>query len=288
MVQTERRKSQVVQFGYQSGPQSIYQSGPQSVYQSGYQSGPQSGYQSGHQTSVTSAKKSVVYRVPIQLEWQKGKVVTETTTEYKEAATGDDSGFSDFGPSLGSFTSSSGPFQLKSETKEPESSSSSSEDEDCESESAKAKFQIESLDSHNTYRNKHGVTPLKLDKKLCSYAQEWANKLAREDSFEHRTDQDFGENLYCSWSSNPKAKCAGSKPVDSWYSEISKYTFGSEPTSSASGHFTQVVWKRTEKLGIARAKSAKSGKIIVVANYEPAGNWIGQYKDNVPPLMQGN
>ena len=43
-----------------------------------------------------------------------GKVVTETTTEYKEAATGDDSGFSDFGPS---FTSSSSPFQLKRETK---------------------------------------------------------------------------------------------------------------------------------------------------------------------------
>jgi len=40
--------------------------------------------------------------------------VTETTTEYKEAATGDGSGFSDFGPS---FTSSSGPFQLKSEIK---------------------------------------------------------------------------------------------------------------------------------------------------------------------------
>ena len=54
------------------------------------------------------------------------------------------------------------------------------------------------------------------------------------------------------------------------------------------GHFTQVVWKNTQKLGIAKAKSPKSGKIIVVANYEPAGNWIGQYKDNVPPPMQGN
>ena len=54
------------------------------------------------------------------------------------------------------------------------------------------------------------------------------------------------------------------------------------------GHFTQVVWKKTQSLGIAKAKSPKSGKIIVVANYEPAGNWIGQYKDNVPPLMQDN
>ena len=49
--------------------------------------------------------------------------------------------------------------------------------------------------------------------------------------------QEYGENLYCSWSSNPKAKCAGSKPVDSWYSEMTKYTFGSEPTSSASGEY---------------------------------------------------
>merc|ERR1712008_94214 len=64
----------------------------------------------------------------------------------------------------------------------------------------------------------------------------------------HRTSQEYGENLYCSWSSNPKAKCAGSKPVDSWYSEMTKYTFGSEPTSSASGHFTQVLWKITNRL----------------------------------------
>jgi len=271
MVQTVRRPSQVVTFGYHQQQSS----------------GTVLNNTTNIPVSLTTAtqKCSVVYRVPIQLEWQKGKVVTETTTEYKEAATGDDSGFSDFGgPSFSS--SKSGPFQLKgSETKPSESSSSSSSEDEEESEK---KFEKDALESHNNYRKLHGVAPLKLDKKLCSYAQEWANKLAREDSFEHRTNQDFGENLYCSWSSNPKAKCAGSKPVDSWYSEMTKYTFGSEPTSSASGHFTQVVWKKTESLGIAKAKSPKSGKIIVVANYEPAGNWIGQYKDNVPPPMQNN
>ena len=49
----------------------------------------------------------------------------------------------------------------------------------------------------------------------------------------------------------------------------------------SAGHFTQVVWKNSKKLGIGKAKN-KNGKTIVVANYEPAGNWIGQYKDNVP------
>ena len=70
---------------------------------------------------------------------------------------------------------------------------------------------------------------------LSSYAEEWAQKLAREDTFEHRTNQELGENLYCSWSSNPKAKCPGDKPVDSWYSEIKKYSFGAEPTNLSSG-----------------------------------------------------
>ena len=48
----------------------------------------------------------------------------------------------------------------------------------------------------------------------------------------------------------------------------------------ALGHFTQVVWKDSRNFGIAKARS-KSGKIIVVANYDPPGNFLGQYKDNV-------
>jgi len=248
-VQTERRPSQVVILGGATCKTTLWPS---------------------------PSDKCLVYRVPIQLEWQKGKVVTETTTEYKEAT--DDS--SDFADQFGKVAAATGlEFPGMQQTV---ASSSSSEDE--AEEHAEAKFQDQALKTHNEYRAKHGVAPLKLDKKLCSYAQEWANKLAKDDSFEHRTNQDFGENLYCSWSSNPKAKCPGSKPVDSWYSEGNNYIFGTEPTNSSSGHFTQVVWKKSEKLGIAKARS-KSGKVIVVANYEPAGNWIGQYAANVPKAI---
>lgn len=49
------------------------------------------------------------------------------------------------------------------------------------------------------------------------------------------------------------------------------------------GHFTQVVWKDSKELGVGCTK-AKNGKIYVVANYYPPGNYIGCYVENVLPL----
>ena len=49
------------------------------------------------------------------------------------------------------------------------------------------------------------------------------------------------------------------------------------------GHFTQIVWKSSEEIGVAKAKSP-TGKIYVVANYSPAGNIIGQFAENVSPV----
>lgn len=39
-------------------------------------------------------------------------------------------------------------------------------------------FEEDFLAAHNNYRRRHGVPPLKLDKKLCKYASEWAKNLA--------------------------------------------------------------------------------------------------------------
>lgn len=47
------------------------------------------------------------------------------------------------------------------------------------------------------------------------------------------------------------------------------------------GHFTQVVWKDTKELGIAKA-TGKKGGTYVVANYNPSGNFIGKFSENVP------
>lgn len=70
------------------------------------------------------------------------------------------------------------------------------------------------------------------------------------------------------------------------YEEIKVHSFGVEPNSLQSGHFTQVIWKESQELGVAYAKS-RDGKFVVVANYSPPGNVIGSFARNVPPLGGG-
>ncbi len=37
---------------------------------------------------------------------------------------------------------------------------------------------------------------------LCAHAQNWADRLAREDNMYHRPNNSYGENIYMMWSSN--------------------------------------------------------------------------------------
>ena len=137
-----------------------------------------------------------------------------------------------------------------------------------------------SLAAHNVCRAKHGVPPLSLNNKLNRLAQQWAEHLLSKSHLEHRPNNNNGENIFrCqkSWAPAPQAQEA----VDSWYNEIRNYTFGREP-GPGTGHFTQVVWKSSKEIGVGVALG-KEGKVVVVANYSPAGN-NGQYVENVLPL----
>merc|ERR1719234_2627708 len=144
------------------------------------------------------------------------------------------------------------------------------------------KFRQDSLAAHNSYRAKHGVAALKISAELNALAQEWAEKLIAEykfgDSLPHRGP---GENIYTSSGMAAQEQAQGA--VDSWYSEIKDYTFGKEPSTGGSEfrHFTQVVWKGSTEVGVGVAQ--EGSKVVVVANYPPPGNFIGQYVGNVPP-----
>jgi len=135
---------------------------------------------------------------------------------------------------------------------------------------------------HNELRAKHGCPPLKLNDELCKIAEKYAKKLATENKLEHSSNkykgENLGENLYfCSGIDvDPK------NMTQSWYDEIKKYDFNSNNFIPGTGHFTQVVWKNTTDVGFGIA-SGKGGN-YGVANYYKAGNFQGEFKQNVPKL----
>ena len=47
---------------------------------------------------------------------------------------------------------------------------------------------------------------------------------------------------------------SGGEAVTNWYNEFEQYNFAQPGFSLATGHFTQVVWKASTKLGMGRAK----------------------------------
>ena len=63
------------------------------------------------------------------------------------------------------------------------------------------------------------------------------------------------------------------------YDEIKKYDFNNPRYIRGTGHFTQIVWKNSQKLGVGIAK--KGREIVVVAQYSPHGNMLSRFKDNV-------
>ncbi|KAM9857794.1 Golgi-associated plant pathogenesis-related protein 1-like isoform 1-T2 [Aulostomus maculatus] len=146
---------------------------------------------------------------------------------------------------------------------------------------ADASFQQEFLQTHNTYRQKHGAEPMKLNSELSAAAQEWANYLLSKAVLEHSKTSD-GENIFNMWSSAP-LKLTGKEAVDSWYSEIKDYDWSNPGFSSNTGHFTQVVWKESTELGVGMA--ADNNKVFVVGQYRPAGNVNKRelYENNVLP-----
>lgn len=76
----------------------------------------------------------------------------------------------------------------------------------------------------------------------------------------------------------------GKQMTDQWYEEAHNYDYSSD-FQQGKGHFAQIVWLHTQEVGFGRAQSP-DGKWYACANYYPAGNYIGQFTQNVnPPQM---
>ncbi len=133
------------------------------------------------------------------------------------------------------------------------------------------------LAAHDRARAEHCAPPLEWSEELASMAAAWAQELASRGCPLQHSETDLGENLF--------AATAGSRGpehvVQVWVDERDDYDFESGGFSMETGHFTQVVWKGTERVGCATLEC--DGLDLWVCNYDPPGNVRGGYGANVGP-----
>jgi hypothetical protein len=133
------------------------------------------------------------------------------------------------------------------------------------------------VDAHNAARGRAEPTPepalpdLTWDDGLAEVAATWAAGCV----FEHSTTQ-YGENLAAF-----SASVESADVVDAWFSEIEFYDYATDSCEAGEmcGHYTQVVWRDTARVGCAVESCTLDGfgrGDFYVCNYDPAGNWVGE------------
>jgi hypothetical protein len=133
------------------------------------------------------------------------------------------------------------------------------------------------VDAHNRLRARHCAAPLTWSPRLAQVAQRWANTLRDKGCAFGHSGGTFGENLAAGSTGTLDAEAV----VQMWYDEVAKYRFPNGGFSAETGHFTQVVWRGTSRIGCGRSQC--KGLDIWVCEYDPAGNWEGKYRENVLP-----
>ncbi|XP_067656171.1 uncharacterized protein [Haliotis asinina] len=141
------------------------------------------------------------------------------------------------------------------------------------------------IDEHNRYRS--GVQPpatnmLKVywNEELALIAQAWASNCKVEhDAMSHRNIPgvyQIGQNWakdYPHWSDS----------IAAWHSEVKDFTYNGSNVPDKVGHYTQLVWADTTRVGCGFAKCNTT--LFYVCNYAPAGNRGGYkipYKKGTP------
>ena len=137
------------------------------------------------------------------------------------------------------------------------------------------------LAAHNRERAAIGVPALRWDSSLAEDAAAWGRELAASGAFEHEeTDPDAedpeGENLW----GGTKGAYTPEEMVGLWVEE--KKNFRPAPIPSVSrtgdfedvGHYTQLVWRDTDRVGCALASGAQEE--VLVCRYRTAGNVEGE------------
>lgn len=137
-------------------------------------------------------------------------------------------------------------------------------------------FQNAVLVAHNKIRARYHAPQLVWDDELAHYAENYASRCQFKHSGSH-----YGENLAAGY---PSVSAA----VQAWYAEVENYSYNHPGFSYKTGHFTQLIWKGSKKLGCGyvacNGNNGTPGRYLV-CEYNPPGNILGRkyFSENVLP-----
>nr|XP_043623453.1 pathogenesis-related leaf protein 4-like [Erigeron canadensis] len=121
---------------------------------------------------------------------------------------------------------------------------------------------------HNCIRKVLNLPPLVYDPEMEKFAQSWADQ--RKDCAMIHSDR-CGENM----ASGPDMNITYG--IQLWLDERLDYDYPNNNCMKMCGHYTQIVWKNTQRVGCARSQCADPTCWVVVCNYDPPGNVVGQW-----------
>ena len=145
----------------------------------------------------------------------------------------------------------------------------------------------EMVAAHNQWRAKVGTPPLSYSSELAASSQRWADHLKTQNQCRMQHSKPYGkygENLYWAsairWSDGKRQvqQFSPQKVVDAWGNEVKDYDYARNTCTSGKmcGHYTQVVWKNTSRVGCAVAVCEDSSEQVWVCQYQAPGNWVGE------------
>ncbi|XP_048467797.1 peptidase inhibitor 16-like [Rhincodon typus] len=146
----------------------------------------------------------------------------------------------------------------------------------------------ELVDAHNKFRSSASDASNMLAMKWDTHLEKIAKKYANKCLWKHNTNRgNVGENLFAT--NGPLDPATG---VEDWYLEIFDYTYENMSCTPGKmcGHYTQVVWATTDKVGCAsqfcdHLQGLDNKNLsILVCNYAPPGNVVGStpFKKGIP------
>ncbi|KAG4970084.1 hypothetical protein JHK85_036505 [Glycine max] len=117
------------------------------------------------------------------------------------------------------------------------------------------------------------LRPLVWDSKLAHYAQWYANQRRNDCALEH-SNGPYGENIF--WGSGTGWKPA--QAVSAWVEERQWYNYWHNSCANGQmcGHYTQIVWSTTRKIGCASVVCSGGKGTFMTCNYDPPGNYYGE------------